>query len=134
MPAMAASDCSNDVAMARMSMPAPRPRVKMAASTASSRAISGVPRKSRTLRRGLALSGMKMSASALPIISTTGSSTVASVTAKVGRRTVRRSTVVAALPAPPDVPSASSPVRREPPSPRSSSNRCGAGTSTQRAA
>ena len=105
----------------------------MATRTAISRAISGVPRKSSTLRTGLALSAMKMSASALPSISTTGSSTVSSVVAKVGRSMVRRSSAVAA-PVLPVGPSRSGlPARRVPRS-GSSSNRCGAGTSTQRAA
>ena len=119
--------------MARVSIPEPRPRVNMATRTAMSRAISGVPRKSSVLRTGLALSAMKMAASALPIISTTGSSTVSSVIVKVGRSMVRRSSAVAA-PLLPDGPSGSGLPPAVGPRSGSSSNRCGAGTSTHRAA
>ena len=55
--------------------------------TAISSAISGVPRMSKICRNSWFSSSMKMSASALPIISTTGSSTANSVTPK--RRAVR---------------------------------------------
>ncbi len=61
-----------------------------------------------------------MSASALPIMSTTGSSTVASVITNVGRATVRRSVVVAVPPEPLGVVTVVGGCRR--------------GTSTQRAA
>jgi len=62
---------------------APPPSVNMATTTAISNAISGVPMMSSTLF-GAPL-GRKMSANALASMSTTGSSTVASVTPNDGR-------------------------------------------------
>ena len=94
--------------MSSRAMPAPRPNVKIATMTAISSAITGVPSTSRTRRTRFSSSSSMMSASALPIISTTGSSTVASVIGNDGRC------------------SSSSESR--------ASNRSGAGTGTQRAA
>ena len=69
-------------------MPAPRPRVNMPTTTAMSSAINGVPRVSNTCRSGLDFSSTKMSTTALPSISTTGSRTLASVMANEGLRRV----------------------------------------------
>ena len=71
--------------------PTPRPRVNMATRTAISSATSGVPRKSKHRCRPCPWSSMTMSTSALPSISTTGSSTVASGDAE---RRARRSQLV----------------------------------------
>ena len=78
--------------MSSLSMPDARPNVKIATMTEIRRATNGSPMKSRVLR-GPVPSSSAMSEYALPIISTTGSSTVASVIPKLGR--ISRFSVVA---------------------------------------
>ena len=57
MPAIGGSDFSSEDASSLVPMPAPRPRVNMATMTAMSSAMSGVPRKSSTVRTGLPVGG-----------------------------------------------------------------------------
>ena len=85
MPANGGSDFSSGDASSARFIPEPRPKVAMATRTASSSATSGVPRKSSAESNELPWPA-KMSASALPSISTTGSRTVNSVVENFGRR------------------------------------------------
>ncbi|SFK74991.1 hypothetical protein SAMN05216275_13415 [Streptosporangium canum] len=113
MPAIGGSDCSRDFAIAFLSVAAPPPRVNIATMTASNSATSGVPRKSSTVRTAVP-SAAKMSARALPIISATGSSTVASVPtpAAVLPNPVVKLVMVSAIGRPAMAPTASEPKVR----------------------
>ena len=85
MPATGGNDVSRHLVIWSRVIAAPRPRVKMPTTTAINSAISGRPRMSKVCRSRLFSSSMKMSTSALPIISATGSRTLNSVMPKDGR-------------------------------------------------
>ena len=82
---MGGSESPMDLVMPARSIPEPRPKVNIATNTAISSAMNGLPMTSKTCWTRFSSSSMTMSAIALAIISTTGSSTEARVMPNDGR-------------------------------------------------
>ena len=94
MPAMGGSESPMDLVIPARSIPEPRPKVNIATNTAISSAMNGLPMTSKTCWTRFSSLSMTMSAIALAIISTTGSSTDASVIPNDGRVSTARSSLV----------------------------------------